>query len=103
MAKMSPEEIRKAVQKQAPGFDVAPGQPEHDDVVVQADAKAADREALAKKYTKRGARAADDAEPKPLEDDSIIVPIEGETAEGTKVRKTAVISNKTGDVTAIQG
>lgn len=103
MAKMTPEQIREAIKAQAPGFDVAPEQPEHDDVVVQADAKAADRRALAKKYTKRKPRAADAAEPEPLEDDSVIVPIEGETTEGKKVRKTAVISSKTGDVTAIQG
>jgi hypothetical protein len=56
-----------------------------------------------KKYTKKKARAADDAKPEPLEDDTLIVSIEGETAEGTKVRKTAVILNKTGDVTAIRG
>jgi hypothetical protein len=103
MAKMSRDEIDKAIKAQAPGFELAPEQPEHDDFVVQADAKAADRQALAQKYTKKKARAADDAEPQPLEDDTIIVPIEGETAEGKKVRKTAVISSKTGDVTAIQG
>jgi|SRR5215207_10123130 len=102
MAKMSPEEIRKAIQKQAPGFDVAPEPPARDDFVVQADAKAADRKALAKKYSKRRAPDADAAEA-PLEDDTIIVPIEGATATGEVVRKTAVVSSKTGDVTAIQG
>ena len=104
MPKLSPEEIRKAVQKQAPGYEVAPEVAAHDDFVVQADAKAADRAALAKKYSKKRTRAADAADAEaPLEDDSIIVPIEGETAAGEKVRKTAVISSKTGDVTAIQG
>ncbi len=103
MAKMTRDEIDKAIKAQAPGFEIADEVPAADDFVAEADAKAADRQALAKKYTKKKARAADAAKPEALDDDSVIVPIEGETAEGTKVRKTAVISSKTGDVTALQG
>jgi hypothetical protein len=102
MAKLTRDEIKAALKKQAPAYEPAEAPPETDESPAAApDTTVADREAMARKYAKGGARG-DDVDPLD-EDDTVLAPVEGRTDEGEVVRRAVVVSSKTHRIKAVQG